>query len=45
MAWIRIIRESEATGKLKKMYDKLIEPWGGVDFCPLKLGLIHLVVR
>jgi uncharacterized peroxidase-related enzyme len=31
MAWIRIIRESEATGKLKKMYDKLIEPWGGVD--------------
>jgi len=31
MAWIRIIQEAEATGRLKKMYDKLTEPWGGVD--------------
>jgi len=31
MAWIRIIDESEAEGELKKSYDKLTEPWGGVD--------------
>ena len=31
MAWIRIIREDEATGELKTIYRKLIEPWGGVD--------------
>lgn len=31
MAWIKIIREDEAEGELKKMYEKLTEPWGGVD--------------
>ena len=31
MAWINVIKESEATGKLKALYDKMIEPWGGVD--------------
>ncbi len=31
MAWIRIIHEDEAQGELKKLYDGLIEPWGGVD--------------
>ncbi len=31
MAWIKMIREGEATGELKTLYQKLIEPWGGVD--------------
>ena len=31
MAWIQMIKESEATGRLKRLYDQLIEPWGGVD--------------
>ena len=31
MAWIKMIKESEATGRLKRLYDQLIEPWGGVD--------------
>ncbi len=31
MAWIQIIREDEATGRLKELYEKYIEPWGGVD--------------
>ena len=31
MAWIRIIHENEATGKLKEIYNRLTEPWGGVD--------------
>jgi len=31
MAWIRIIQENEATGKFEELYDKLTEPWGGVD--------------
>lgn len=31
MAWIKVIAESEAVGRLKEWYDKLIEPWGGVD--------------
>lgn len=31
MAWIKIIREDEAQGELKSTYDKMIEPWGGVD--------------
>lgn len=31
MAWIKMIREEEAVGQLKKTYDLLIEPWGGVD--------------
>lgn len=31
MAWIRIIDENEAEGELKELYEKTIEPWGGVD--------------
>ena len=31
MAWIKIIDEQNAEGSLKEQYDKLIEPWGGVD--------------
>ena len=31
MAWIKMIREDEAKGQLKKTYDLLTEPWGGVD--------------
>jgi alkylhydroperoxidase family enzyme len=31
MAWIDMIPEEDAEGKLKVWYDKLIEPWGGVD--------------
>ena len=31
MAWIKMIGEGEATGRLKRLYDQLIEPWGGVD--------------
>lgn len=31
MAWIKIIAESEAVGRLKELYTKLTEPWGGVD--------------
>lgn len=31
MAWIKIITESEAAGRLKTLYNKMIEPWGGVD--------------
>lgn len=31
MAWINVIRESEATGRLKELYAKLTAPWGGVD--------------
>ena len=31
MAWINIIAEDEAQGELKGWYDKLREPWGGVD--------------
>ena len=31
MAWIKTISESEAAGRLKEIYSKLIEPWGGVD--------------
>jgi uncharacterized peroxidase-related enzyme len=31
MAWIKVIHEDEAQGGLKAAYDKLIEPWGGVD--------------
>ena len=31
MAWIKIIQEKNATGKLKELYDKYTEPWGGVD--------------
>ena len=31
MAWIKTIAEDEAQGELKKLYDKMVEPWGGVD--------------
>jgi len=31
MAWIKVVDEHEAEGELKKMYEKLVEPWGGVD--------------
>lgn len=31
MAWIHVIQESDADGELKRMYDQLTEPWGGVD--------------
>jgi len=31
MAWIKVVDEQEAEGELKKLYEKLIEPWGGVD--------------
>lgn len=31
MAWIKIISETEAVGRLKEIYNKLTEPWGGVD--------------
>lgn len=31
MAWIRTISESEATGRLRELYEKVEEPWGGVD--------------
>jgi len=31
MAWIKMISMAEATGALKKMYEKYIEPVGVVD--------------
>ena len=31
MAWIKMIAEDEAQGELKCWYEKLREPWGGVD--------------
>jgi alkylhydroperoxidase family enzyme len=31
MAWIKVISEDEATGRLKELYEKYREPWGGVD--------------
>ena len=31
MAWIPIIQEDKAETELKDWYDKLREPWGGVD--------------
>jgi len=31
MAWIRMIHEYEAEGRLKELYNKMFEPWGGVD--------------
>lgn len=31
MAWIKTIGENDAEGRLKELYAKLIEPWGGVD--------------
>lgn len=31
MAWIHMIPEDRAQGRLRKLYEKLVEPWGGVD--------------
>lgn len=31
MAWIRMIDENEAEGRLRRLYSQLVEPWGGVD--------------
>ncbi len=31
MAWIKVIQESEAVGRLKALYDKYKEPSGMVD--------------
>ena len=31
MAWIPMIKEDKAETELKDWYDKLREPWGGVD--------------
>lgn len=31
MAWIKVIKEAEAEGKLKDIYKRLTAPWGGVD--------------
>ncbi len=31
MAWIKMIREDEAEGRLKELYDKYAEPSGMVD--------------
>lgn len=31
MAWIKVIREEEADGELKRLYERMAEPEGGVD--------------
>lgn len=31
MAWIKVLAEDEADGELKDIYERLTEPWGGVD--------------
>lgn len=31
MAWIEVIDEEDAQGQLRAIYEKLTEPWGGVD--------------
>ncbi len=31
MAWIEVIEEEKATGALGSMYERMREPWGGVD--------------
>ncbi len=31
MAWIHMIHEEDATGRLAELYEKYREPWGGVD--------------
>ena len=31
MAWVPMIQEDKAEDELKEWYDKLREPWGGVD--------------
>lgn len=31
MAWIDTIDESDAEGRLRRLYERMTEPWGGVD--------------
>lgn len=31
MAWIKVINEDEADGRLKALYEQYTESWGGVD--------------
>ncbi len=31
MAWIKVINENEAEGRLKEAYEKYTGTWGGVD--------------
>jgi uncharacterized peroxidase-related enzyme len=31
MSWIKVIQEEEASGELKQLYERMLEPWGGVD--------------
>lgn len=31
MAWINVVGESQAVGRIKELYEKLTAPWGGVD--------------
>lgn len=31
MAWIQMIQESDATGRLKQLYEQYMESWGGVE--------------
>jgi alkylhydroperoxidase family enzyme len=31
MAWIKMIHEEDASGRLADLYEKYKEPWGGVD--------------
>jgi uncharacterized peroxidase-related enzyme len=31
VAWIRTIDEDDAQGELRELYERLTEPWGGVD--------------
>ena len=37
MAWIQMIDEKDAKGKLATLYEKYTESWGGVD----NIGKIH----
>ena len=40
MAWIPMVPDAQATGALRELYDKLTEPWGGVDHI-LKIHSLH----
>ena len=31
MAWIEMVPEKNAEGRLRELYSKYTEPWGGVD--------------
>lgn len=37
MAWIDMIDEDDAEGRLAELYEKYQEPWGGMD----NIGKIH----